>query len=188
MIKVSVFTSFQFPDKINLNVGGTIDFLNKNQNKKSYLMNDAEWKIEDPSIVKLDPITNVFKAISEGKTRVHLLSKDNTKAKLSTLINVGRVKKINVITAPALITNIKTHPSYSSEYRIAFKYYLDDDDLSSDSNDENNTIDQKLNVKCVSNNPNLFTATAETRKINGRVVPDEKECVIKLREVKYDYV
>jgi hypothetical protein len=28
----------------------------------------------------------------------------------------------------------------------------------------------------------------EEKKINGNVIPEEKECVIKLREVKYDLV
>lgn len=187
IIKVSVFTSFQFPEKINLNIGGTIDFLSKNPNKRNYLMYDADWKVEDPSILKFDPVTGTFKGVGEGKTRLHLLSNDKTKAKLSTLIHVGRVKKTNVIGAPNLITPIKTHQNYQSEYRFTFKFYIEEnEDLSS--SDENNTIDQKLNIRCVTNNPNIFTTQIETTRMNGKIIPGEKDCVIKLREVKFDVV
>jgi len=170
-----------------LNIGGVIDFLTKNLNKKKYLMHEAEWKIEDPSIIKIDNVTGLFKAVGEGRTRVHLLSKDKSKAKLSTWIYVGRIRKISITSTPELITPIKSHPNYSPEYRISFKTFIDDqDDLSY--SDDYNYIDQKLNVKCISSNPNIFTVIVEEKKINGNIIPDEKECVIKLREVKYDLV
>ena len=187
IIKVSVFTSFQFPEKIKINIGGTIDFLSKNPNKRNYLMYDADWHVEDPSILRFDPTLGNFKAIGEGKTRVNLLSKDKTKAKLSTLIHVGRIKKINVIAGPNIITPIKTHPNYQTEYRIVFKSLIDDNEEVS-SSDENNTIDQRLNVKCLTNNPNIFTTQLESSRINGRVIPDEKDCIVKLRELQYDIV
>ena len=150
-------------------------------------MHDAEWKIEDPSIIRIDNSTGLFKAIGEGKTRVHLLSKDKSKAKLSTWVYVGRIRKITLTSSPELITPIKSHPNYSSEYRISFKSFIDDQYELSNS-DDYNTIDQKLNIKCVSTNPNIFTTSLEEKKFNGKIVPDEKECVIKLREVKYDLV
>jgi hypothetical protein len=170
-----------------LNIGGVIDFLSKNLNKKKYLTHDAEWRIEDPSIIKLDNATGLFKAVGEGRTRVHLLSKDKSKAKITTTIYVGRIRKISITSAPELITPIKSHPSYSSEYRVGFKTFINEQDDLSNSDDYNN-VDQKLNVKCVSNNPNIFTVFLEDKRVNGNIIPGEKECVIKLREVKYDIV
>lgn len=119
VIKVSVYSTLNLPNKIMLNIGATVSLLNKDENRKSYLIQDSEWIVDNPSILKIDPREGTVIALREGTTKVHLVSKDQRKVKLSTTVQVSRVKKasIDFHKLPKYLTDIKSSPQYEEEYR-----------------------------------------------------------------------
>ena len=55
-----------FLQKIVLNLGGTINFLGKDKERKAMLSKDAEWVSENPSVISIDPYKGEATALSEG--------------------------------------------------------------------------------------------------------------------------
>ena len=188
VFQISVYSSLIMPEKIFLNVGGTINFLKKDEKRKVYLSQDSEWISDNPQILKIDPVEGVAVALAEGVTKIHLVSKDKTKIKLSTKVEIARVKKINIdrTKIPKYFTDIKESSYYRSEYHIPVNVYIDEssiDELSLDMNDSLNEINQNLNLKCISNQPEIFLAETDKKTLNSQT----KECIIKLRDIPFDF-
>lgn len=185
VFQISVYSSLLLPERINLNIGGKINFLKKDENRKLYLSQDSEWISDNPSIVRIDPVEGLAIGLKEGSTKIHLVSKDRKKIKLSTSINVSRVKKINIdrTKLPQYLTDIKSSEMYKSNYLLPINFYIDEnmtEDLSKNSQDELNLIDQIINFKCISNNPEIFTAKSVS-DIQG----ENTLCEIIIREVPF---
>ena len=184
VFKISVFNTVLLPERIVLNIGGQVDFLGKDIARKQMLTHDAEWSSDDPNIVKIDPIDGIATGLNEGKTTVHLKSKDKTKLKLSTVIFVEKVRSVQIDKSrlPAFFTDIKTSPYYNNEYRIPVKFFVDvssNNDLSSDLTDQLNKIEQNLNFKCSASNPEFVFAEADTKD-------NTTECVVKIRDIPFN--
>ena len=187
VFQITVYSSLILPEKINLNIGGTINFLKKDENRKLYLSQDSIWVSENPQVLKIDPIEGIAFGLAEGITKVHLVSKDGSKFKLTTKVEVSRVKKIDLdrTKIPKYLTDIKDSPYFRAEYRISVNIYTDEssnEELSLDINDNLNEINQKLNLKCVSNQPEMFLAETDPNTLNSKI----KECIIKIRDIPFD--
>ena len=187
------------PESIVLNVGAEIDFLKKDEEKKSNVLRDSEWVVDDPNIFKFDDKSGKGIALREGRTRVHLVSKDLRKEKLAAEIIVSRIRRVNVdfTLLPKYFTDIITDPYYRSEYKIPLKFFINDnmDELSKDSDDDINEINQKINVKCVSKQPEIFLAEVKdeslsklTEALDVYSHTDNKICSVTIRKIPFDIV
>lgn len=187
------------PESIILNVGAEIDFLKKDEEKRDNILRDSEWIVDDPNIFKFDDKTGKGVAVREGRTRVHLVSKDLRKEKLATDIIVSRIRRVNVdfTFLPKYFTDIITDPFYRSEYQIPLKFYINNnmEELSRDSEDDIKVIDQKINVKCVSKQPEIFLAEVRDQSsIKSHEIPEtyshnvNKVCSVTIRKIPFDIV
>lgn len=187
------------PERIVLNVGAEVDFLKKDEEKRSNIVRDSEWVVDDPNIFKFDEKSGKGVALREGRTRVHLVSKDLRKEKLAAEIIVSRIRRVNVDFSllPKYFTDIITDPYYRREYKIPLKFYINDnmEELSKDSEDDINDIDQKINVKCVSKQPEIFLAEVKDEsllKLNELSDiyshTNNKFCSVTIRKIPFDLV
>jgi hypothetical protein len=186
VFQISVYSSLLLPERINLNIGGKINFLKKDESRKLYLSQDSEWISDDPSTVRIDPVEGVAYGLKEGSTKIHLVSKDRKKIKLSTLINVSRVRKINIdrTKLPQYLTDIKSSEMYKSDYLLPVNFYVDEnmtEELSKNSQDDLNLIEQKINFKCISNIPEIFTAKSVSDSQG-----ENNLCEIMIRDIPFD--
>lgn len=178
VFKVNVYESLSLPAQMNLNVGGRIKFLHKDENRRLYLLQDSEWISDDNTIIKIDNLNGEAIGLREGRVKVHLVTKDKKNIKVSTLINVSRIKKVDIdfSVLPKYFTDIKENVNYQTEYRLPLLFYINDqhEKLSMDKVDRLNLIEQNIKAKCISLNPSLFIAQVE--HINNDI-----NCIIKLR-------
>ena len=134
-------------------------------------------------------------ALREGVTSLHLVSKDLRKEKLVTEILVKKVKKVilDFSNLPKYFTDIKSDPLYRKEYMIPLRFYISDDyeELSKNSEDEVNFIDQKLKVKCVSKEPEIFVAEIIQKNVDkGKQLyyDYDNECKVTIRNIPFENV
>lgn len=122
VIKVRVSSSVIMPEIIRMNVGGTVSLLQNDKERRDYLTQNAEWKSDDSTIVSIHPTDGTAKALREGKTKIHLVSKNQMKEKISTTISVNRVRSasVNLSEIPKYITDIKSNSNYRNEYRYFY--------------------------------------------------------------------
>ena len=151
--------------------------------------------MDDPSILFLDEKTGMGVALREGVTSLHLVSKDLRKEKLVTEILVKKVKKVilDFSNLPKYFTDIKSDPLYRKEYMIPLRFYISDDyeELSKNSEDEVNFIDQKLKVKCVSKEPEIFVAEIIQKNVDkGKQLyyDYDNECKVTIRNIPFENV
>ncbi len=199
VFNINVSSSIMLPERLVLNVGAEVDFLKKDEEKRYSIVRDSEWIVDDPNIFKFDEQSGKGVALKEGRTRVHLVSKDLRKEKLATEIFVSRIRRVHVDFSllPKYFTDIKTDPYYRNEYKIPLKFYIDDNmvELTKDSDDEINVIDQKINVKCVSIQPDIFLADMKdeyldksTEILDTYSHTNNKYCSVTIREIRYEIV
>jgi len=199
VFNINVSPSIILHERIVLNVGAEIDFLKKDEEKRSIIIRDSEWIVDDPKIFKFDEKSGKGIALREGRTRVHLISNDLRKEKLATEIIVSRIKRINVdfSVLPKYFTDIITDPFKRSEYKIPLKFYIDDklEELTKDSEDDINVIDQKINVKCVSKQPEIFLAEIKNESFDKSSEPSDIYshknnifCSVTIRKIPFDIV
>jgi len=118
VFKVAVFSSLQLPKRINLNLGAEISFLSKDEKRKFHLIKDSTWTVDNPSVLKIDPISGKATTLKEGKALVQLISNDHKKVKLSTNIFVSKLKRVSVdFSKFKYITDVKENINYREEYR-----------------------------------------------------------------------
>ena len=125
VIKITVFSSLRMPDIIRINIGGKINFLNKDLKRKEYLTNNAEWYCDNTDILRVNKDGSSV-ALREGIAKVYLLSNDKKKEKLSITIIVNKVKLATIDNTyiPKYITDIKSNVNYKSTY-MYFLYNID---------------------------------------------------------------
>lgn len=195
VFNINVYSSVILPERIVLNVGAEIDFLKKDEIKKANLSKNSEWVVDDPSILYLDEKTGMGVALREGVTSLHLVSKDLRKEKLVTEILVKKVKKVilDFSNLPKYFTDIKSDPLYRKEYIIPLRFYINDDyeELAKNSEDEVNFIDQKLKVKCVSKEPEIFVAEIIQKNVDKEkqlYFDYDNECKVTIRNIPFENV
>jgi len=199
VFNLNVYPSIILPERIILNIGAEIDFLKKDEEKRTLMLKDSEWIVDDQNIFKIDSYSGKGIALREGVTRVHLVSKDLRKEKLAAEIMVSRIRKVNVDFSllPKYFTDIPSDPFYRNEYIIPLKYFINDnyDELTKDSSDDINLIDQKIYVKCVSKQPEIFVAqikdiSKEKADIyqNSNKFDFNNVCVVTIRKIAFDIV
>lgn len=199
VFNINVYPSIILPERIVLNIGAEIDFLKKDEEKRSSIIRDSEWIVDDPNIFKFDEKSGKGIALREGRTKVHLVSKDLRKEKLAAEIIVSRIRRVNVdfTLLPKYFTDIITDPFYRSEYKIPLKFFINEnmEELTKDSDDDINVIEQKINVNCVSKQPEIFLAeikdesyakSAEVSDVYSH--ENNKFCLLTIRKIPFDVV
>lgn len=118
VIKISVYSSINLPGKLTLNIGGSVALLDKDESRKLYMMQDSEWVTDNNQILKVDPYSGVITGLREGTTHVHLITKDQKKIKLSTVVQVSEIRKIKIDfdKLPKYLTDIRGSQQYREEY------------------------------------------------------------------------
>jgi hypothetical protein len=118
VIKITVYSTLAMPDRLRLNIGATVNLLNKDSSRKEYLTHGSEWVSDTPSVVSVAS-NGVLKALKEGQAKVYLVSKDGQKEKISTTIFVTGIRQAEAEGQylPARLTDIKSDPAYRSEHR-----------------------------------------------------------------------
>jgi len=162
------------------------------------MLKDSEWIVDDQNIFLLDKSTGRGIAQREGNTKVHLVSKDLRKEKLVAEIMISRIRRVSVNFGliPKYFTDIISDPYYKNEYIIPLKYFVNEnsDELTKDSEDDVNLIDQKINIKCISKQPEIFVAQIKdvsSYKTYTSQIPlyDMKNvCVVTIRKIPFDIV
>lgn len=199
VFNINVYPSILLPEKIVLNVGAEIDFLKKDEEKRMMIVRHSEWIVDDPNIFKFKENSGKGIALREGRTRVHLISKDLRKEKLATEIIVSRIRRVNVDFSllPKYFTDIMNDPFFRSEYKIPLKFYINDnmEELTNDSEDDINLVDQKINVKCISKQPEIFLAEIkneayETLTESSEIYSHKNNtfCSVTIRKIPFDIV
>ena len=182
VFKINVNKDITFLQKIILNVGGTINFLEKDKEKKQQISKDAEWISENPEVVEINPTTGFAKGLNEGISTIILRSLDKSKVKLTTKVEVRKVKNLvlDKTTIPTSLTDIKDNPNYQSEYHIPVNLLTETDDkFTKNSKDGFSEIQQNINFKCATDNSDLFIGNFVQNE-------DDYECVVKIRDKKYE--
>ena len=177
VFKINILSSTTKLDKIYLNLGGTIDFLEKQKEKKKKLTKRAKWYSDNNLIVKIDNYGHA-EGINEGNAIISLKN-DDGKIILSTKVEVRKIKQIIMdrTKLPSSITDIKNNINYKSEYNIPILLYGSNEELfTKNENDAWNNINQNIKFKCLSQNADIIYA--EENKNND-------ECIIKVRDSKY---
>jgi len=193
---INISSSIVLPERIVLNIGGEIDFIKKDPEKRAQILIDSDWIVDDSEVFKFDDNTGKGIALREGITRVHLVSKDLRKEKLATEILVSKIRRINVDFSklPKYFTDIVNDSFYRKEYAIPLKFYTNDnlEELSNNSEDNVNFIDQNLNVKCISKQPEIFLAEFKDisyEKFDEITKKDNDNfCIITIRKIPFDVV
>ena len=176
VFKVNISSAATKLDKIYLNLGGTINFLEKQQEKKNQLTKNGKWYSDNQAVVKID---NNGKAIgvSEGSATISLKN-DEGKIILSTKVEVRKIKQIIMdrSSIPSSLTDIKNNANYKSQYNVPILLYSSNSEsFTKNENDAWNEINQNINFKCISKNSDYIYA--ESNKNN--------ECIIIIRDSKY---
>ena len=182
VFKINVNKDVTFLQKIVLNLGGTINFLGKDKERKAMLSKDAEWVSENPSVISIDPYKGEATALSEGTSTIYLRSNDKTKIILTTMVEVSKVKNIvmDKSTIPTSLTDIKSNPNYQSEYHVPVNLLTEKDEkFTTNQKDSYSEINQNILFKCSTDNADLFIVQHAKKD-------DDNECVIKIRDNKYN--
>jgi len=189
VFNVNVYSTFNLPEKIFLNIGGEINFFGKDKEKKEILLRDGEWIIENPSILLIKASEGKAFGLKEGSSKIHLISKSTKKEKLSTEIIVGKLNdiEIDIKSVPKYFTDLKNDPNFRDEYNINFRYFIEDNkELTRNKNDDLNGINQNIKLNCESRRPDIFLA--ETIRNEEDFESGEDICKITLRKIPFETV
>jgi hypothetical protein len=184
VFNVNVYSSFNLPEKIYLNIGGEINFFGKDKEKKEILLRDGKWIIENPSILLIKASEGKAFGLKEGSSKIYLISKSTKKEKLSTEIIVGKLNdiEIDIKSLPKYFTDLKNDPNFREEYYINFRYFIEDNkELTRNKNDDLNGINQNIKLNCESKRPDIFLV--ETIKNEEDFESGEDICKIILRKI-----
>ena len=117
VLKITVFSTLRMLDVIRINIGGKINFLNKDLKRKEFLTTNSEWFCDNPDVLKINNDGTSI-ALKEGVAKVYLLSNDKKQEKVSIKVIVSRVKAATLdnIYTPKYITDIKSNKNYKNIY------------------------------------------------------------------------
>ena len=175
VFKINILSSATKLDKIYLNLGGTIDFLDKQEEKKKKLK--GKWYSDNNLVVKVDNYGHA-EGLNEGNAIISLKNNEG-KIILSTKVEVMKIKQIIMdrTKLPSSITDIKNNINYKSEYIVPILLYGSNNELlTKNENDSWNKINQNIKFKCLSQNSEYIYA-----EVNN----NNDECIIKVRDSKY---
>ena len=182
VFKLNVVQQTTLLNKIIISVGGTINFLGKDLNKKKELMNNGEWISDNTKVMKVDK-NGIGTALSEGEANIILKEKNSQKIITSTRIFVRRIYRIafDKDKLPKSFSDIKKNGlEIHNKYEIPPVLYTNDDEVfTSNENDKLSIINQKIKVKCESDSSNYVKAD-EINKDNNNL------CIFTIRESSFN--
>jgi hypothetical protein len=181
VFKLNVVQQTTLLNKIVISLGGTINFFGKDPNKKKELMNNGEWISDNPKVMKIDK-SGLGTAMNEGEATIILKEKNSQKILTSTKILVRKIHRVSFdkTKLPKSFTDIKKNGiEFINKYNIpVLLYSYDDEVFTSDENDKLSVINQRIKIKCESDNP-FYVQASEVNKDNMN------ECIFSIRENKF---
>ncbi|MCQ2816687.1 MAG: hypothetical protein MJ252_05400 [archaeon] len=180
VFRITVNKNANAIQKIILNLGGTVNFLEKDLEVKSKMTTDAFWESENKEIVKINRYGKAV-AVAEGTTLINLKTRDKNRIIFSAKVEVKKVVSISLdkSAAPTGLTDIKNSANYKSVWKIPVELFTDTgEEFAKNSNDTMNIINQNILVKCISQNPEIVVAKAKEED-------GDYYCNLETREVKF---
>ena len=181
VFKLNVVQQTALLNKIIISIGGTINFLGKDVNKKNELMKNGEWISDNQKVMKVDKY-GIGTAISEGEANIILKEKNSQKIITSTKVLVRKIYKVSFdkTKLPKLFSDIKKNGiEFKNKYEIPpVLYTVDDEVFTNDENDKLSIINHKIKVKCDSDFP-AYVKADEINKDNVNL------CLFTIRENKF---
>ena len=181
VFKLNVVQQTALLNKIIISIGGTINFLGKDVNKKNELMKNGEWISDNQKVMKVDKY-GIGTAISEGEANIILKEKNSQKIITSTKVLVRKIYKVSFdkTKLPKLFSDIKKNGiDFKNKYEIPpVLYTVDDEVFTNDENDKLSIINHKIKVKCDSDFP-AYVKADEINKDNVNL------CLFTIRENKF---
>ena len=182
VFKLNVVKQTALLNKIIISVGGTINFLGKDLNKKKELMNNGEWISDNPKVMKVDK-NGLGTALSEGEVNIILKEKNSQKIITSTRIFVRRIYRVDFDKdkLPKSFSDIKKNGlEFINKYEIPPIFYTNEDEVfTSNEIDKLSIINQKVKIKCDSDYSN-FVKADEINKDNNNL------CIFTIRENSFN--
>lgn len=189
VFNINIYSSYNLPEKINLNIGGEIDFFGKDKEKKDILLRDSEWLVENPSILLIKASEGKAFGLKQGTTKIHLISKVTKKEKLVTEVSVGKLSNIEVDlnSVPKYFTDVISDKNFKNFYDVGFRYFMEDNiEFTRNKLDDFNIIRQNIGIKCESKRPEIFLT--EEIKNEEDFESGEDLCRITLRKIPFETV
>jgi len=165
LVRVHVTSVIEPVSPVFVHVGGTVQF-RTSFNYSS--LGRPVWGSEDPTILEVNPVTGLGKARNEGATNVHI----NDTIHLTTSVTCGRVKYISMdlSTAPKMITNIDSHKSFKSYYKIQFRIHPDDPNIDiTPGVSDSPLVNHNVQFDCKSLSPDWIIAKTEDDVSKGQM-------------------
>ena len=181
VFKLNVVQQTALLNKIIVSIGGTINFLGKDINKKNELMKNAEWISDNHKVMKVDKY-GIGTAVNEGEANIILKEKNSQKIITSTRILVRKISRVTFDKnkLPKSFSDIKKNGvEFINKYEIPPILYTSDDEVfTSDETDKLSIINHKIKVNCDSDFPYYVKA--------DQVNKDNKNyCIFTIRENQF---
>lgn len=198
---VEVHASLVMNSVFNINVGGSIELLSKEKDRRSSIMVNSEWVSTDLTVFYVNSNSGIGVGVKEGTVKLLLIENGSQRVKLSAVVNVLSIKNVGIddnygiggiggvkdstesasFSLPvSYLTNIREDRNFRVKYFVKLNFYLNSNSsnlrnsLSLNNKDNLNIIKQNIKFKCESDNDLLYKTEAYTD------LEDTSFCVISL--------